>query len=202
MAEPTAADGTTSALPPPSPNGSASARPPHPADQPSQQPSQQPAGSGDATMIGPAAAVPNPGDGVAAGGGARALHATISPERIPPRLSFNPAHSRRRAVDGGWCPQTRDAGTELPALIAALDSLPGERVSRLAVHADDWDDIPDRLPGGGRHAIRVDWFTTIPRHTISVTADAPNRRWYRLRTPSRSTPRASRPAKSRRPFSR
>ena len=42
---------------------------------------------------------------------------------------------------------------------------------RLAVHADDWDDIPDRLPGGGRHAIRVDWFTTIPRHTISVTAD-------------------------------
>jgi len=35
----------------------------------------------------------------------------------------------------------------------------------------DWDDIPDRLPGGGRHAIRVDWFTTIPRHTISVTAD-------------------------------
>lgn len=44
-------------------------------------------------------------------------------------------------------------------------------MSRLAVHADDWDDIPDRLPGGGRHAIRVDWFTTIPRHTISVTAD-------------------------------
>ena len=122
-------------------------------------------------MTGAAAAVPNPGDGVADGGGARALHATISPERILPRLSFNPAHSRRRAVDGGWCPQTRDAGTELPALIAALDSLPGERVSRLAVHGDDWDDIPDRLPGGGRHAIRVDWFTTIPRHTISVTAD-------------------------------
>ena len=95
----------------------------------------------------------------------------ISPERIPPRLSFDPAHNRRRAVNGGWWPQTRDAATELPALIAALDSVPGERVSRLAVHADDWDDIPDRLPGSDRHAIRVNWFTTIPRHTISVTAD-------------------------------
>jgi hypothetical protein len=95
----------------------------------------------------------------------------ISPERISPRLSFNPANSRRRAVDGGWWPQTRDAGIELPSLIAALDSWPGERVSRLAVHADDWDDIPDELPGGDRHAIRVDWFTTIPRHTITVTAD-------------------------------
>jgi hypothetical protein len=70
----------------------------------------------------------------------------MSPERIIPRLSFNPAHSRRRAVDGGWWPQTRDAGTELPALITALDFFPGQRVSRLAVHADDWDDIPDRLP--------------------------------------------------------
>jgi hypothetical protein len=105
-------------------------------------------------------------------GGLPARSMPISPERIRPRLSFNPAHNRRRAVDGGWWPQTRDAATELPALIAALDSLPGERVSRLAVHADDWDDIPDRLPGSDRHAIRVDWFTTIPRHTISVTADA------------------------------
>ena len=52
-------------------------------------------------MRGPPIAAPNPGDGVPVGGAARALHATMSPERIIPRLSFNPAHSRRRAVDGG-----------------------------------------------------------------------------------------------------
>ena len=42
---------------------------------------------------------------------------------------------------------------------------------RLSVHVAEWDDIPRRLPGTGNHVIRVDWFTTIPRHTISVTAD-------------------------------
>jgi hypothetical protein len=36
---------------------------------------------------------------------------------------------------------------------------------------DDWDEIPHRLPGEGGHAVRVDWFfTTIPRHTVSVIA--------------------------------
>jgi hypothetical protein len=57
----------------------------------------------------------------------------------------------------------------LPGLIAALDSRPGVRVQRLSVHRDDWDDIPRRLTADGGQVIRVDWFTTIPRHTVSVT---------------------------------
>jgi hypothetical protein len=57
----------------------------------------------------------------------------------------------------------------LPGLIAALDSRPGVRVQRLSVHRDDWDDIPRRLTTDAGQVIRVDWFTTIPRHTISVT---------------------------------
>lgn len=44
-------------------------------------------------------------------------------------------------------------------------------MSRLAVNAHDWDHLPGRLPGEGRHIIRVNWFTTIPRNTINVTAD-------------------------------
>jgi len=91
---------------------------------------------------------------------------------MPSRLSFDSALSRRGAVDGGWWPQSRDATAELPGLIAALDSRPGVHVRRVSVHVDDWEDIPRRVPAGGSHVIRVDWFTTIPRHTISVTADA------------------------------
>jgi uncharacterized protein DUF5994 len=76
---------------------------------------------------------------------------------------------RRGAVDGGWWPRSRNALTELPGLIAALDARPGVRVQRVAVHRDEWDDIPRQLTGGGGHRARVDWFTTISRHTISVT---------------------------------
>ena len=39
----------------------------------------------------------------------------------------------------------------------------------LSIHRDDWDEIPHRLTTEAGHVIRVDWFTTIPRHTISVT---------------------------------
>jgi hypothetical protein len=85
-----------------------------------------------------------------------------------PRVSFDPALHRRGAVDGGWWPHSRNAPAELPGLIVALDSRPGVRVQRLSVHRDDWDEIPHRLTADG-HVVRVDWFTVIPRHTVSVT---------------------------------
>jgi hypothetical protein len=85
-----------------------------------------------------------------------------------PRVSFAPALHRYGAVDGGWWPHSRNAPAELPGLIAALDSRPGVRVLRLSLHRDDWDEIPHRLTANG-HVVRVDWFTIIPRHTISVT---------------------------------
>jgi Family of unknown function (DUF5994) len=87
-----------------------------------------------------------------------------------PRLSFDPALTRRRAVDGAWWPESRDAPAELPGLVAALDSRPGVRVRRLSVPVAEWDDIPRRLTVNGARTIRVDWFITMPRHTISVTA--------------------------------
>ena len=86
-----------------------------------------------------------------------------------PRVSFAPALHRHGAIDGGWWPHSRNAPAELPGLVAALDSRPGVRVLRLSVHRDDWDEIPHRLTTDKGHLIRVDWFTIIPRHTISVT---------------------------------
>jgi hypothetical protein len=43
------------------------------------------------------------------------------------------------------------------------------RVQRLAVRRDEWDDIPHRLTADNGHFAQVDWFTTIPHHTVSVT---------------------------------
>jgi hypothetical protein len=87
----------------------------------------------------------------------------------PARVSFDSALIRHGAVDGGWWPRSRNALTELPALIAALDARPGVRVQRLAVQRDEWDEIPHQLTADGDHFVRVDRLTTIPRHTVSVT---------------------------------
>ena len=85
------------------------------------------------------------------------------------RVIFDPAPARYGAVDGGWWPRSRNAPTELPGLIAALDARPGVSVQRLAVHRDEWDAIPYQLTVDGGPAVRIDWFTTIPHHTVSVT---------------------------------
>ena len=98
--------------------------------------------------------------------------APVSAHKHPPASAasqLRPRAHQRGAVDGGWWPHSRNAPAELPGLIAALDSRPGARVQRLSVHRDDWDDIPHRLTTDHGHRIRVDWFTIIPRHTISVT---------------------------------
>ena len=102
-------------------------------------------------------------------GGAAGIRAAIPAGPPSPQVSFDPALNRRGAADGRWWPHSRNALTELPGLIAALDSRPGVTVQRLSIHRDDWDDIPHRLTADGGHVIRVDWFTTIPRHTLSVT---------------------------------
>ena len=92
------------------------------------------------------------------------------PTGLPPaRVMFDPALPRHGATDGGWWPRSRNALTELPALIAALDARPGLRVQRLAVHRYEWDEIPHQLTADASHFVRVDSLTTIPRRTISVT---------------------------------
>ena len=98
-----------------------------------------------------------------------------APAAIPgglpsPRVSFAPELMRHGAVDGGWWPRSRNALTEPPGLIAALDVLPGVRVQWVAVHRDEWDDIARKLtPITATLSRSFDWFTTISRHTVSVT---------------------------------
>jgi Family of unknown function (DUF5994) len=102
--------------------------------------------------------------------GAAAGAPAAIPGGLPsPRVSFDPAPIRHGAVDGGWWPRSRNAHVELPGLIAALDAWPGVRVQRVALHRDEWDGIPHRLTADNGHLVTVDWFTTISRHTVSVT---------------------------------
>src|SRR5690348_2452574 len=72
------------------------------------------------------------------------------------RVMFDPALPRHGATDGGWWPRSRNALTELPALIAALDARPGVMVQRVAVHRYEWDEIPHQLTADGSHFVRVD----------------------------------------------
>jgi hypothetical protein len=85
------------------------------------------------------------------------------------RLSLDPALGRRRAVDGGWWPGSRDAGAELPGLISSLNARVGS-ILRLSVDARDWDDIPRRITVGG-HVVRVGRFATM-NHKIILTRGA------------------------------
>jgi Family of unknown function (DUF5994) len=101
----------------------------------------------------------------AAAGGPSAIPAGLPPARVV----FDPALPRHGATDGGWWPRSRNALSELPALIAALDARPGVRVQRLAVHRCEWDETPHQLTAGGSHCVQVDGLTAIPHHTVSVT---------------------------------
>jgi Family of unknown function (DUF5994) len=111
-------------------------------------------------------------------GSATAAHipagAAGAPAAIPgglpsPRVSFAPGLMQRGAVDGGWWPRS---ATHLPSCLALSrrwTSFPGVRVQRVAVHRDEWDDIPRKLTADNGHFARVGWFTTISRQTVSVT---------------------------------
>ena len=122
MTEPAAPRGTTTTVPPRSPNGSAP--PPAPA-----QPTQR------------------------------------APDSA--RISLDPATLRRAGIHGGWWPRSRDAAAELPGLIAELNTRAG-RVSRVALQADAFGNIPHKLTVGGRN-VAVAWFRYMNKHTAILT---------------------------------
>lgn len=86
------------------------------------------------------------------------------------RLSLDPTLRRRGAVDGGWWPRSRDARAELTALISTLDARLGAISRRVSLHVDAWDNIPRRLPVGGR-VIKVGWYRSMDPHGLSVSLD-------------------------------
>jgi Family of unknown function (DUF5994) len=92
------------------------------------------------------------------------------PDPAPPglaRLSLNPGARRDARIYGGWWPRSRDATTELPGLIAELNARAG-RVSRIALQADAFTNIPRQLTAGGR-TIRIAWFRYMNPHTVILT---------------------------------
>ena len=101
------------------------------------------------------------------------------------RLTLDPALPQRGGISGGWWPRSLDAGAELPAMVTELSPLVG-RVSRVAVQADAFGNIPHQLMVGGRK-VHVAWFRAMDPHTISLTM-AGRDRLNLLVVPPQATP--------------
>lgn len=111
------------------------------------------------------------------------------------RLNLNPVLDRRATVDGAWWPCSRDAGAELPGLIAAVDQRLGRITLRVSLHRDAWDHIPRQIPARGRR-VGVGWSHHADPRVITLafaasepvtlliidpgTADAPAAATFRL----------------------
>jgi len=95
--------------------------------------------------------------------------ASASNQGVPDaaRLSLDPAGARRDGINGGWWPRGRDAGLELPGLIAELNARAG-RVSRVALPVSAFSKIPQQLTVGGRK-VHVAWFRYMNVHTVLLT---------------------------------
>jgi hypothetical protein len=97
--------------------------------------------------------------------------ARVSP--VPPaglRLLLQSDHAGPAPLDGGWWPWSADAAAELPGLILALDKLHG-RISRVMLGTADWNaSRPSRLRAGegGRHVVRLGWFTSMPAGLLTA----------------------------------
>jgi Family of unknown function (DUF5994) len=83
------------------------------------------------------------------------------------RLSLDPAGAKRTGINGGWWPRGRDAGAELPGLIAELNERAG-RISRVALQVSAFANIPHELTVGGRK-VHVAWFRYMNVHSVILT---------------------------------
>ena len=83
------------------------------------------------------------------------------------RLRLSPTLTGAGILDGGWWPHSWDPDTELPELIAGLESTLGT-ITRVALNLDAWDRAPRRVAIDGRR-VRVGWFRTMDARMIGVT---------------------------------
>jgi Family of unknown function (DUF5994) len=60
-------------------------------------------------------------------------------------LRLSPTLAGAGILDGGWWPRSRDPDTELPALIAGLESTLGP-ITKVAINLDAWDRAHGALP--------------------------------------------------------
>ena len=101
------------------------------------------------------------------------------------RLRLDSGLSRAGIVDGGWWPHSWDPDSELPELIAGLQSSLGP-IARVALNLDAWDRTPRRVAVDGR-PVRVGWFRAMDPHMIGVTRAFQDRLALLIVPPAAST---------------
>ena len=88
----------------------------------------------------------------------------------PPRVQLEPTSSSTTLLDGGWWPQSSDAGVELPSLIATLDNLRGP-ISHVLLNTAQWSlPHPRQIAAAGR-SVRLGWFTSQPAGLLTLICD-------------------------------
>lgn len=117
-----------------------------------------------------------------------AIHKAVRPGTAFLRLETT--HERRGILDGAWWPRSRDIGTELPGLIAALTEHLGP-VTRVGLDSGAWEDAPTRLIVGGR-VVHLD-FSPVGDDTVLITRGDEDH-FSLLVVPPHATPGAARAA--------
>jgi hypothetical protein len=91
------------------------------------------------------------------------------------RLVWAPATAGRR-LDGAWWPHTRDAATELVALVPLVSEHLGGPVNRVSLNIDAWDPHQPRHIWVGNAHVRLGWFHTLDPTTVTLGRGTEDRR--------------------------
>ncbi len=103
-----------------------------------------------------------------------------------PRLTLELKSSRTTLLDGGWWPRSSDAGAELPALIATLDSRHGP-ISHVLLNVADWDLPHQRQITVNGRAVRLGWYTSQPAGLLTLICEFGRDRFDLLVVPPHAT---------------
>ena len=96
------------------------------------------------------------------------------PDRLGCRVSWSTADTADTAdtegadAAGTWWPASRDATTELRALVPVANEHLGCDITRFSLHRGDWSaDQPRRITVDGR-TVRLGWFDRLPASTVTL----------------------------------
>ncbi|HET7667541.1 MAG TPA: DUF5994 family protein [Mycobacterium sp.] len=93
---------------------------------------------------------------------------TAKPPDHDVRLVWAPSHNHRSSLAGVWWPRTRDAATELHALLPAVTDRVGGPVTRVSLNIGAWKGDQPRRLHVGETLVKLGWFNTMNPATLSV----------------------------------